>query len=116
MGVVAWIGAAAKDALPKNRSGSALRGADGIWASGVKHAVEHRYGHEGINTLPKLLPAALSHAISSQAQRPLALVIVGGMVTSTLLTLLFLPVVFAWSRTTSVSEPSNGKAFQNGQT
>ena len=43
-----------------------------------------------------LLPAALSHAIGSQAQRPLALVIVGGMVTTTLLTLLVLPVVFAW--------------------
>jgi cobalt-zinc-cadmium resistance protein CzcA len=43
-----------------------------------------------------LLPAALSHGIGSEAQRPLALVIVGGMVTTTLLTLLVLPVVFAW--------------------
>ncbi len=41
-----------------------------------------------------LLPAALSHAIGSQAQRPLALVIVGGMVTTTVLTLLVLPVVY----------------------
>lgn len=45
-----------------------------------------------------LLPAALSHAIGSQAQRPLALVIVGGMVTTTLLTLLVLPVIYAWVR------------------
>ncbi|MDR1367888.1 MAG: CusA/CzcA family heavy metal efflux RND transporter, partial [Candidatus Accumulibacter sp.] len=45
-----------------------------------------------------LLPAALSHAIGSQAQRPLALVIVGGMVTTTLLTLLVLPVIYAWMR------------------
>lgn len=44
-----------------------------------------------------LLPAALSHAVGSQAQRPLALVIVGGMVTTTLLTLLVLPVVFSWA-------------------
>ncbi|KDP84550.1 efflux RND transporter permease subunit [Cupriavidus basilensis] len=43
-----------------------------------------------------LLPAALSHGIGSEAQRPLALVIVGGMVTTTLLTLLVLPVVFSW--------------------
>lgn len=42
-----------------------------------------------------LLPAALSHAVGSQAQRPLALVIVGGMVSTTLLTLLVLPVIFA---------------------
>ncbi|MDR1164132.1 MAG: efflux RND transporter permease subunit, partial [Candidatus Accumulibacter sp.] len=45
-----------------------------------------------------LLPAALTHAIGSQAQRPLALVIVGGMVTTTLFTLLVLPVIFAWVR------------------
>jgi len=45
-----------------------------------------------------LLPAALSHAIGSEAQRPLALVIVGGMVTTTLLTLLVLPVLYAWIR------------------
>ncbi|MDE2598036.1 MAG: efflux RND transporter permease subunit [Rhodocyclaceae bacterium] len=44
-----------------------------------------------------LVPAALSHAIGSQAQRPLALVIVGGMVTTTLLTLLVLPVVYGWA-------------------
>ena len=43
-----------------------------------------------------LLPAALSHAIGSQAQRPLALVIVGGMITTMVLTLLVLPVAFAW--------------------
>ena len=41
-----------------------------------------------------LLPAALSHAIGSQAQRPLALVIVGGMMTTTVLTLLVLPVLY----------------------
>jgi cobalt-zinc-cadmium resistance protein CzcA len=42
-----------------------------------------------------LAPAAFSHAIGSQAQRPLALVIFGGMLSTTLLTLLILPVAFA---------------------
>lgn len=42
-----------------------------------------------------LAPAAFSHAIGSQAQRPLALVIFGGMLSTTLLTLLVLPVAFA---------------------
>jgi cobalt-zinc-cadmium resistance protein CzcA len=46
-----------------------------------------------------LLPAALSHAIGSQAQRPLALVIVGGMMTTTLLTLLVLPAIYMMVRT-----------------
>jgi cobalt-zinc-cadmium resistance protein CzcA len=42
-----------------------------------------------------LAPAAFSQAIGSQAQRPLALVIFGGMLSTTLLTLLLLPVAFA---------------------
>ena len=45
-----------------------------------------------------LLPAALSHSIGSEAQRPLALVIVGGMISTTALTLLVLPVIYAWFR------------------
>jgi cobalt-zinc-cadmium resistance protein CzcA len=49
-----------------------------------------------------LLPAALSHAIGSQAQRPLALVIVGGMMTTTLLTLLVLPVIYMIVRSRDV--------------
>jgi cobalt-zinc-cadmium resistance protein CzcA len=45
-----------------------------------------------------LLPAALSTAIGSEAQRPFALVIVGGMVTTSILTLLVLPVIYGWFR------------------
>jgi cobalt-zinc-cadmium resistance protein CzcA len=41
-----------------------------------------------------LLPAALAHAIGSDVQRPLATVIVGGLVTATALTLLILPAVY----------------------
>lgn len=41
-----------------------------------------------------LLPAALSHTIGSDVQRPLATVIVGGLITATVLTLLFLPAVY----------------------
>ena len=52
-----------------------------------------------------LLPAALSHAIGSEAQRPLALVIVGGMVTTTILTLLVLPVIYAAMRARGVHKP-----------
>lgn len=53
-----------------------------------------------------LLPAALSHAIGSQAQRPLALVIVGGMLTTTLLTLLVLPVIYLVVRTWGLNRNS----------
>ena len=41
-----------------------------------------------------LLPAALAHAIGSDVQRPLATVIVGGLITATALTLLILPAVY----------------------
>ena len=51
-----------------------------------------------------LLPAALSHSIGSEAQRPLALVIVGGMVTTTILTLLVLPVIYRWFRGRALSQ------------
>jgi cobalt-zinc-cadmium resistance protein CzcA len=54
-----------------------------------------------------LLPAALSHSIGSEAQRPLALVIVGGMVTTTVLTLLVLPVIYGWFRARSLTAPAS---------
>ena len=41
-----------------------------------------------------LLPAALSHGIGSETQRPFAVVIVGGLVSATLFTLMLLPLLF----------------------
>ncbi len=42
-----------------------------------------------------LLPAAMSTGIGSETQKPLAIVVIGGLVTSTILTLLLLPVIYA---------------------
>jgi cobalt-zinc-cadmium resistance protein CzcA len=41
------------------------------------------------------LPAALSHGIGSEIQKPLARVVIGGLISSTALTLLALPAVYA---------------------
>src|SRR5215467_6024733 len=41
-----------------------------------------------------LLPMALSHGIGSETQKPLAVVIIGGLISATLLTLYVLPVVY----------------------
>jgi len=41
-----------------------------------------------------LLPMALSHGIGSETQKPLAVVIIGGLLSATLLTLFVLPVVY----------------------
>jgi cobalt-zinc-cadmium resistance protein CzcA len=42
-----------------------------------------------------LMPAAISTGIGSETQKPLAVVVIGGLVTSTILTLLLLPVIYA---------------------
>lgn len=42
-----------------------------------------------------LLPAAVSTGIGSETQKPLAIVVIGGLITSTLLTLLILPVIYS---------------------
>jgi cobalt-zinc-cadmium resistance protein CzcA len=41
-----------------------------------------------------LMPAALSHGIGSETSRPLAIVVIGGLVTATVLTLLVFPLFF----------------------
>lgn len=43
-----------------------------------------------------LIPMLLSHGVGSEIQKPLATVIVGGLVTATFLTLFVLPVLFSW--------------------
>lgn len=42
------------------------------------------------------IPMALSTSAGAEVQRPLATVVIGGLITSTLLTLLVLPVMFDW--------------------
>ena len=44
-----------------------------------------------------LIPLLLSQGTGSEVQRPLATVVVGGLVSSTVLTLLVLPALYAWS-------------------
>ena len=41
-----------------------------------------------------LLPMALSHAIGAETQRPLAVVVIGGLISATLLTLFVLPTLY----------------------
>ncbi|PJJ83078.1 efflux RND transporter permease subunit [Mucilaginibacter auburnensis] len=42
-----------------------------------------------------LLPAAISTGIGSETQKPLAIVVIGGLMTATILTLLMLPVIYS---------------------
>ena len=43
-----------------------------------------------------LMPLLLSTGVGSEVQRPLATVVVGGLLTSTAVTLLFLPAFYEW--------------------
>ena len=56
-----------------------------------------------------LLPAAVSHGIGSDSQRPFAIVIVGGLVTDLVISLFLLPTLYAWFassiRSTAGSRP-----------
>ncbi len=42
------------------------------------------------------LPMALSHGAGAEVQKPLATVVIGGLITATLLTLVVIPVLYAW--------------------
>lgn len=46
-----------------------------------------------------LIPMLLSAGVGAETQRPLATVVVGGLITSTLLTLVLLPVIYEWMET-----------------
>jgi cobalt-zinc-cadmium resistance protein CzcA len=43
-----------------------------------------------------LLPAALSHAIGSDSQRPFAIVIVGGLIAALVMSVFLLPTIYVW--------------------
>jgi cobalt-zinc-cadmium resistance protein CzcA len=53
-----------------------------------------------------LLPMALSHGIGSEVQRPLATVIIGGLVSATILTLVVLPTLYLMIEKKQATEPA----------
>jgi cobalt-zinc-cadmium resistance protein CzcA len=42
------------------------------------------------------IPMALATGTGAEVQRPLATVVIGGIISSTLLTLIILPVIYRW--------------------
>ena len=58
-----------------------------------------------------LLPAALSHGIGSDSQRPFAIVIVGGLITNLLMSIFLLPTLYVWvARPDDILPATNGGA------
>ena len=63
-----------------------------------------------------LIPMLLSSGVGAETQRPLATVVVGGLITSTLLTLVLLPVIYEWmeARTLKRQAEMDAKAQRVG--
>ena len=60
------------------------------------------------------IPMALATSAGAEVQRPLATVVIGGLITSTLLTLLLLPVLYGWfERDQERDEALGGKGHED---
>ena len=62
-----------------------------------------------------LLPAALSHAIGSDSQRPFAIVIVGGLIAALVMSIFLLPTLYVWMAGERDVLPSAEGKFEEGE-
>jgi len=60
-----------------------------------------------------LMPMALSHSIGSEVQRPLAVVIIGGLFSAAALTLIVLPALFVMFHQRQAQPPEGGPSPQD---
>jgi len=62
-----------------------------------------------------LLPAALSHAIGSDSQRPFAIVIVGGLIADLVMSIFLLPTLYVWVAGERDVLPPSEHGFSEGE-
>jgi cobalt-zinc-cadmium resistance protein CzcA len=62
-----------------------------------------------------LLPAALSHAIGSDSQRPFAIVIVGGLIADLVMSIFLLPTLYVWIAAERDALPASEEGFDLGE-
>jgi cobalt-zinc-cadmium resistance protein CzcA len=62
-----------------------------------------------------LLPAALSHAIGSDSQRPFAIVIVGGLIAALIMSVFLLPTLYVWVAGETDVLPASEEGFESGE-
>jgi cobalt-zinc-cadmium resistance protein CzcA len=62
-----------------------------------------------------LLPAALSHAIGSDSQRPFAIVIVGGLIAALIMSVFLLPTLYVWVAGDRDVLPASEEGFETGE-
>ena len=59
-----------------------------------------------------LLPAALSHGIGSDSQRPFAIVIVGGLIAALVMSVFLLPTLYVWIARDGDKLPDMEESFE----
>src|SRR6202043_267372 len=62
-----------------------------------------------------LLPAALSHGIGSDSQRPFAIVIVGGLISDLIMSIFLLPTLYVWIARGGDVLPVPEREFDDGE-
>jgi cobalt-zinc-cadmium resistance protein CzcA len=62
-----------------------------------------------------LLPAAMSHAIGSDSQRPFAIVIVGGLMAALIMSIFLLPTLYVWIAGDHDVLPAGESGFSEGE-
>jgi cobalt-zinc-cadmium resistance protein CzcA len=60
-----------------------------------------------------LLPAALSHEIGSDSQRPFAIVIVGGLLSALVMSIVLLPTLYVWMAREGDTLPDPEDSFES---
>jgi multidrug efflux pump subunit AcrB len=113
MGVLMVIGIAVSNGILLVSEGSRrlAEGADATEA--IVGAARVRFIPIAMTTLATvigLIPTALALERGSEANQPLALAVVGGLTSSTLLSLFLVPAMFLWFGKSRVEKPSEGAA------
>jgi cobalt-zinc-cadmium resistance protein CzcA len=102
VGFIALFGVAVLNGVVLVSCINQLRGAGRSLADAVREGADVRLRPVLMTALVAgfgFIPMALSTSQGSELQRPLATVVIGGLVTSTLLTLIVLPVLYRWVET-----------------
>ena len=105
VGFIAVFGVAVQNGVVMVAYINQLRNEGHTLHEAVRTGAEHRLRPvlmTALTAILGLIPLLLADGIGSNVQRPLAAVVIGGLVTSTLLTLLVLPSVYRW-----FAEPNN---------
>jgi cobalt-zinc-cadmium resistance protein CzcA len=83
---------------------------DGSLYSGIRQGVNSRIRPVMMTALMAaigLLPAAISHGIGSESSRPLARVVIGGILCAMVFSLWVFPLIFEWYYKKSINKKAN---------